>query len=259
MSITFALLGPVRAHRDGRELRLGTPQQRVTLAVLLLRAGRLITLDELVDALWERPPETAVAAVRTYLSRLRGVLDAPPDRPRVRIDWRDGGYVFLAPAYSLDVTRFQQHTVRAADALRRADLEGAAFELRGAVGLHHGHPLSGTAGSAFLNAHAVRLDEMCRQAALDLAAVTVELGHPAEAVPRLRTLLADHPLSERGHALLITALYRAGHRAEALDHYRRMCRILDDELGIGPDAGLRDLSDRIVRGEPDQAALLAFR
>jgi DNA-binding SARP family transcriptional activator len=248
MSITFALLGPVRAHRDGRELRLGTPQQRSTLAVLLLRAGRLVTLDELVDALWARPPETAVAAVRTYLSRLRSVLDAPPGEPRVRIDWRGGGYVFLAPAYSLDVTRFEQHTQRAADALRRADLEAAAFELRGAVSLHHGHPLAGAADSAFLAAHAVRLTEMCRNAALDLAAVTIELGHPQEAVPRLRTLLADHPRTERGHALLMTALHRAGHRTEALDHYRRACRTLADELGIGPSPDLRALAERIEDG-----------
>jgi DNA-binding SARP family transcriptional activator len=258
VSITFALLGPVRAYRDGRELRLGTPQQRSTLAVLLLRAGRLITLDELVHALWERPPETAVAAVRTYLSRLRGILDAPTGQPRVRIDWRGGGYVFLAPAYALDVTRFEQHTMRAADALRRADLEGAAFELRGAASLHRGHPLSGTAGSAFLDAHAVRLSEMCRDAALDLAAVTVELGRPAEVIGHLRALLADHPLAERGHALLITALYRAGRRAEAVDHYRRLCRMLDDELGIEPAPELRELGLRVTRGEPDARRLLAI-
>jgi DNA-binding SARP family transcriptional activator len=240
MTITFSLLGPVRAHRDGRELRLGTPQQRSTLAVLLLRAGRLVTLDELVGALWERPPETAVAAVRTYLSRLRGVLDAPSGGPRVRIDWRGGGYVFLAPAYSLDVTRFEQHTMRAADALRRADLEAAAFELRGAVALHHGRPLAGSAGGAFLRAHAVRLTEMCR---------------PLDAVARLRGLLADHPVSERGHALLISALYRGGRRPEALDHYRQACRILEETLGIGPGPDLRALADRIRNGAPLLAVL----
>jgi len=257
MTITFALLGPVRAVRDGRELRLGTPQQRSTLAVLLLRAGRLITVDEMVDALWERPPETAVAAVRTYLSRLRRVLDAPPGQPRVRIDWRGGGYVFLAPAYSLDVTRFEQHTLRAADALRRADPEAAAFELRAAVSLHHGQPLSGTATSAFLDAHAVRLAEMCRNAALDLAAVTIDLGRPSQAVPHLRLLLADQPLNERGHALLITALYQSGHRPEAVEHYRRLCRTLDDELGIAPSPEVRELGARIVAGEPltDRALL----
>jgi DNA-binding SARP family transcriptional activator len=255
VSVAFALLGPVRALRDGRELRLGTPQQRSTLAVLLLRAGRLVTLDELVDALWEHPPETAVAAVRTYLSRLRGVFDAPPGQPRVRIDWRGGGYVFLAPAFSLDLTRFEQHTMRAADALRRADLEGAAFELRGAVSLHRGRPLSGTAASAFLEAHSVRLSEMCRDASLDLAEVTVELGRPADAVPHLRALLADHPLSERGHTLLITALCRAGRRTEAVDHYRRTCRLLADELGIEPGPGLHDLGARITRGDLDQTGL----
>lgn len=75
MSIWFGLLGPVRAERDGRDLPLGTPQQRSTLAVLLLRAGRLVTVDDLVGALWQRPPETAAAA-RTYLSRLRRALAA---------------------------------------------------------------------------------------------------------------------------------------------------------------------------------------
>jgi DNA-binding SARP family transcriptional activator len=136
--------------------------------------------------------------------------------------------------------------VRAADALRRADLEGAAFELRGAVSLHRGQPLAGTAGSAFLHAHAVRLSEMCREATLDLAAVTIELGHPAEAVSGLRFLLADDPLTERGHVLLITALERAGRRPEALEQYRRLCQIFDRELGIAPSPEAQELSARIA-------------
>jgi DNA-binding SARP family transcriptional activator len=255
VSISFGLLGPVRAERDGRELSLGTPQQRSTLAVLLLRAGRLVTLDDLVEALWHRPPDTAVAAVRTYLSRLRRALAAPPEQPRVRIDWRSGGYVFLAPAYSIDLSRFEQHTVRAADALRRSDLPAAAFELRAAVSLHRGRPLAGTAGGAYLDAHRVRLTEACRDAALDLAAVTVEMGRPMEAVAALRTLVADHPLAERGHALLITALYRAGRRPEAIEHYRRAGRMLRDELGIEPGPELRDLSRRVALGQPAPGVL----
>ena len=255
MSISFGLLGPVRAERDGRELNLGTPQQRSVLAVLLLRAGRLITLDDLVDALWRRPPDTAVAAVRTYLSRLRRSLDAPPEQPRVRIDWRGGGYVFLAPAYSIDVSRFEQHTMRAADALRRSDLEAAAFELRGAVSLRRGQPLSGTAGGRYLEAHRARLSEAGRNAALDLAAVTIEMGRAPEAVAGLRTLVAEHPAAERGHALLITALYRAGRRPEAIEHYRRACRVLRDELGLEPGPGLRDLSRRVTLGEPAPGTL----
>jgi DNA-binding SARP family transcriptional activator len=255
VSISFSLLGPVRAERDSRDLPLGTPQQRSTLAVLLLRAGRLVTLDELVGALWHRPPDTAVAAVRTYLSRLRRVLGGPPGESRVRIDWLGGGYVFLAPAYSLDVTRFEQHTMRAADALHRSDLPAAAFELRAAVALHRGQPLAGTAGGTYLDAHRVRLTEACRDAALGLAAVTVELGRPQEAVSALRTLVAEHPLAERGHALLITALYRAGHRAEALEHYRRACEVLRAELGIEPGPQLRDLSRRVTAGEPAPGTL----
>jgi DNA-binding SARP family transcriptional activator len=91
---------------------------------------------------------------------------------------------------------------------------------------------------------------MCRNAALDLAAVTIDLGRPAEAVPHLRTLLADQPLNERGHALLITALYQAGHRPEALEHYRRLCRNLGEQLGIAPSPEIQELGARIAGGEP---------
>lgn len=226
MSITFALLGPVRAHRDDRELRLGTPQQRGTLAVLLLRAGRLVTVDELVDALWERPrpPETAVAAVRTYLLRLRGILDAPPGEPRVRIDWRDGGYVFLAPAYSLDVTRFQRHTQRAADARRRVTWRAPRSSCAAPPPCTADHPWRAVP-SCTLTPYA--FPKWAAKLRWTLAAVTMELGHPAEAVSRLRALLADDPLTERarpgrpppgGAGALSPPVSdsrpRAGHRAE---------------------------------------------
>ena len=55
----------------------GSPQQRALLAALLLREGRTATAAELIDAVWgEDPPSQALAALRTYASRLRKILDA---------------------------------------------------------------------------------------------------------------------------------------------------------------------------------------
>ncbi|MGW2849819.1 AfsR/SARP family transcriptional regulator, partial [Streptomyces sp. NPDC001274] len=74
--LRFAVLGPVRAWRGGEALSSGSPQQRALLAALLLRGGRTATAAELIDAIWgEEPPSQALAAIRTYASRLRKVLD----------------------------------------------------------------------------------------------------------------------------------------------------------------------------------------
>src|SRR5687767_12311934 len=73
--LRFSVLGPVRAWRCGESLPSGSPQQRALLAALLLRDGRTATASELIDAIWgEDPPSQALAAVRTYASRLRKVL-----------------------------------------------------------------------------------------------------------------------------------------------------------------------------------------
>lgn len=247
MTVTFALLGPVRAWRNGAEVPLGSPQQRTVLTVLLLREGLLTTTDELVDAIWPvGPPPSAVATVRTYLSRLRRRLCFANG---VRIDWIGGGYVLSVPPGSIDVQLFHQHTAAAVAAIRDGDRPGAAANLRAAVGLHRGRPLAGASGD-YVEGQRARLLELCRGAAVDLAALNVELGGHAEAIADLRAMVAEDPLRERCHALLMTALYRSGRTADALAHYRRVHRMLADELGVDPTPELRHLHQQILLGAP---------
>lgn len=78
--IQFRILGPVEAREDGQALDIGSPKQRALLAVLLLRAGELASVDELIDALWgAHPPDRAVSSVHAYVSRLRKVLGLDDD------------------------------------------------------------------------------------------------------------------------------------------------------------------------------------
>ncbi|BCY12769.1 AfsR/SARP family transcriptional regulator [Actinoplanes sp. L3-i22] len=250
MTVTFALLGPVRAWRNGNEIPLGSPQQRTALTVLLLREGLLTTVDELVDAIWPvDPPTSAVATVRTYLSRLRRLLCF---QHGVRIGWIGGGYVLSAPAGSIDVQLFHEYTAAATEALRRGEHAEAAAALRAAVALHRGTPLAGAAGG-YVEGQRARLLELCQGAAVDLAAVTVELGGYAEAIAELRAMVAEEPLREQCHALLMTALYRSGRTADALAHYRQVHRMLADELGVDPTPELRHLHQRILLGATARA------
>jgi DNA-binding SARP family transcriptional activator len=250
VTVTFALLGPVRAWRDGAEVSLGSPQQRTALTVLLLREGLLTTVDELVDAIWPvDPPTSAVATVRTYLSRLRRLLCFSDG---VRIGWIGGGYVLSAPHGSIDVQLFQGHTATAAEALRRGETREAADALRSAVALHRGTPLAGAAGG-YVEGQRARLLELCQGAAVELAAVLIEVGGYAEAIAELRAMVAEEPLRERCHALLMTALYRSGRTADALAHYRQVHRMLADELGVDPTPELRHLHQRILLGATARA------
>jgi hypothetical protein len=54
--IEYRALGPLSAASDGAPLALGGPKQRMVLAVLLVGANRVVSVDRLVDGVWgERP------------------------------------------------------------------------------------------------------------------------------------------------------------------------------------------------------------
>jgi DNA-binding SARP family transcriptional activator/tetratricopeptide (TPR) repeat protein len=253
--LRFAVLGPVRAWRDDTELELGTPQQRAVLAVLLLRRGRTATAEELVDALWdEEPPARAMTALRTYASRLRGVLE--PERgarqkPTVMVS-EAGGYALRLPRAALDLTTFEDLNATAEQARRAGDPAAAARALREALEVWDGEPLAGIHG-AWAEAQRVHLDEQ-RLAALEtLYGVELEMGRAAESVADLTELTTEHPLRERLRGLLMLALYRCGRQAEALGVYADTRRVLVDELGIDPGPELADLQSRILAGDPSLA------
>ncbi|MFE7096897.1 AfsR/SARP family transcriptional regulator, partial [Streptomyces erythrochromogenes] len=80
---------PSPAPRGPPVLPTGSPQQRALLAALLLRGGSTATAQQLVDAIWgEQAPQQAVAALRTYASRMRKSLG---DRVDVLVS-EFGGY-----------------------------------------------------------------------------------------------------------------------------------------------------------------------
>jgi DNA-binding SARP family transcriptional activator len=75
----FRLLGPVEVVRGGRPVGVGRRQQRALLALLLLEAGRPVSVDRLTHELWRGdPPAGADGTLRVYVSRLRSSLGGGP-------------------------------------------------------------------------------------------------------------------------------------------------------------------------------------
>ena len=64
-AVEFRLLGPLEAVAAGEALPLGGPKQRALLALLLIRANEVVSVDTLIEELWgESPPRTAPAYVQ---------------------------------------------------------------------------------------------------------------------------------------------------------------------------------------------------
>ena len=76
--LEFRILGPLEVVDDEGPLRLGGPKQRATLAILLLNANRVVSIDRLADDLYAgAPPATAVTQVQRQISELRKALNSP--------------------------------------------------------------------------------------------------------------------------------------------------------------------------------------
>ncbi len=247
-ALRFGVLGPVRAWHGEKALSTGSPQQRALLAALLLREGRTATAGELIDALWgDEPPSQALAAVRTYASRLRKVLPAG-----VMVS-ESGGYAIRGlPEEALDVSLAQALAADAEKAKAAGDLCRARALLNEALALWDGEPLASLPGP-YAETQRARLDEWRLQLLESRLDMDLEQGCHAEAVSELTALTAAHPLRERLRELLMLALYRSGRQAEALAVYADTRHLLAEELGVDPRSGLKELQQRILQADPGLA------
>ncbi|WP_101783614.1 AfsR/SARP family transcriptional regulator [Nonomuraea indica] len=251
--LRFALLGPLRAWRHGRELDLGRPQQRSLLAMLVLRRGRAVSDGAAIEALWgEAPPVRATQSVRILVSRLRAVLE-PGGPPWQVLTTVPGGYVLGCGPGTTDLDEFDALLAEAAAAQAGGDLTAAHARLTAALALWQGDPLAGLPGPAAEAERAAldlrRFDALERRLDLDLV-----LSRHREVIAELTTLCDRYPLRERLREMLMLALYRSGRQAEALGIFDDTRRRLADELGVDPDDALTTLYKRILDRDPSLSA-----
>ncbi|MFI8527546.1 BTAD domain-containing putative transcriptional regulator [Promicromonospora sukumoe] len=247
--VTFALLGPVRMWRSGTEVPAGSPQQKALIAMLLLHEGRVASIDELTAALWDdAPPRGAFGTLRTYVSRLRRLLDGT----NAAVDTGAGGYALHTAPGSVDVAQFETLVRNGRQLGRGADLTGAVAALTDALALWQGEGLDGVPGTYAANQR-VRLQEE-RMAATSLRiAALLDTGSPV--VPELTSMVESHPYREELRALLMRALYRDGRQADAIDTFHDGARLLKDELGLDPGHALREMYQRILESDPTLAVV----
>ncbi|WP_405492053.1 BTAD domain-containing putative transcriptional regulator [Nocardia sp. NBC_00511] len=245
MSWRLAVLGPVELALDAVPTAPLPPKQQAALVMLACAHGRTVSVDELVDGVWgPRPPASAVGALRNYVWSLRKHLSASDSLLLVS---ESRGYR-LQGALTLDADGIDRLRVEAAQARAAGGFDRVELVLRRALSRWRGDPLTGVPGP-WAAAERARLRRLHRMLVEDLVESTVLRGDFAYAITELEALIAADPHSERLRGLMMTALYRAGRRIEALDEFQRIRRLLVSGQGVEPGPMLLELQRQILADE----------
>lgn len=246
-TVSFNVLGTVELQVAGRPATPLAPAVRALLARLVLAAGRVVSADALIDALWgDHPPADATNALQLRVSKLRRALVAAGAGGDLLIT-RAPGYQLAVAPNAVDAYRFERLLERARDATTGDGPAAALARYDEALRLWRGSALADLGDAEWALAEAARLAELRLGAVEDRLELLLEAGRQAEAVADLERLVAAHPLRERLHRLLMLALYRGGRQADAITAYHALRHHLADELGIDPAPELQALAEAILR------------
>jgi predicted ATPase/DNA-binding SARP family transcriptional activator len=256
----FGILGPTQVRRgDGREITVGGPRLRALLALLLVDAGKVVTLERLIDGVYGgNPPGEATNALQSQVSRLRHLL-RDEDRPGSPVEFLPAGYRLAVDADQVDAHRFERLAAEGRRALGAGDPPHAASLLREALDLWRGPALADVGDVPFAQAQAVRLEELRVSAVEDRVEAELTLGGPPTLVAELEQLVAAYPLRERLRGQLMRALSAGGRQAEALAVFEEARRTLAEELGADPSAELAGVHLAVLRADPSLTRQAALR
>jgi DNA-binding SARP family transcriptional activator/predicted negative regulator of RcsB-dependent stress response len=248
--VEFRVLGPIEVYADGVPVSVGGPKPRTMVALLAVHAGRVVSQEQLVDAVWgEAPPDQPRAAVYTYVSTLRKAFADEADV----ISRNGGGYLLAAGLDQVDLHVFTTEVGAGRRALADGDLEEAAARFTAALAVWRGPALGGAQGQ-WAEGERSRLEELRLAALEDRVDADLAIGRGAALVAELSAAVAAHPLRERLRSQLMLALHQSGRQAEALACYQEGRRVLLDELGLEPGQALRSTRDRVLRADDEPLA-----
>ncbi|WP_234361972.1 BTAD domain-containing putative transcriptional regulator [Plantactinospora sp. BB1] len=227
-------------------LPLGTPKQQAVLALLAIRPGRLVTVEELIDELWpEAAPASAVANTRGYAAGLRRIFDRV-DSTRGLLARCGPGYQFRAEPDDVDLLGFEAECERAGGAVAAGNLSDADDLFCRAEQRWRGPMLSGVPLGPVLSTRRTSAIEQRLGLVEQWAELCLATGRPRQAITMLREHLRANPLREHGHALLIRAHYQDADVPAALNAFATARALLIDQLGIGPGEELERLHKAVL-------------
>lgn len=249
LPVNVSVLGPMEMSIEGTRVRVGSPQTRAVLALLVLGDGAVIPVDRMVERIWgENPPASAVLKVQGHVSALRKVLrSVASTRAGGLLVTRPPGYQLVGEAYACDMHEFTTQAKQASALAAAGEVERARDLLGQALRWWRG-PAFADVPCDDIQLHAVRLNRLRSIAVEDRARLDLRLGRFWSVLEELGPEVDSNPLDERAREILIHAYLGLGQRHAALACYEDGKVQLRDELGISPGPALQHLAHCIRHG-----------
>ncbi len=199
------LLGQVAIGEDQNTMRPVVGQlPSLLLAQLAASAGRLVTIDGLIDGLWTEPPKSARNSIQVAASKLRKQIG--PDL----IQGTRAGYSLRTGLPRIDLSEARMHEADAREAARAGRWIAAEAAARQALQLFAGVALAGLSAPIVARLR-LGAEQLWSAARLLHAECLLEVGDPARAAEELGEHIANDPMDESrlhpSHA--VTGLARA--------------------------------------------------
>lgn len=248
--MSFRILGPLEVWDGDRRLAVSGPQKRALLAVLLLNANRVVSIDRLVEHLWgPGPPANARRLLHGCVAQLRRTLRTghASGQPLVT---HPPGYLLEVRPDELDLHRFDELTAAACRIAGQPSvtaLEQAGELLTEALSMWRGPALDGVVMHGRV-AETAPLEERRLAALEDRIDIDLRLGRHQRLAGELQVLVRSQPLRERFWAQLMVALYASHRQADALAAYHKLRAILVDQVGVEPGTLLQHLQQVVLSG-----------
>jgi DNA-binding SARP family transcriptional activator len=249
--LSIRVLGRVAVETTyGREVRL-PGRHAQALLTLLAMARRSRTREAIATDLWPDAPTAATGPLRQALYQLRTALVAAGLDPDDILDSDAETLGLRAGAIAqLDSVDFERCT------------DDPSCDAETAV-LGYGGDLAEGLGHDCFAAERERLADRFEDALAVVAARRLDAGDVEGARAAAERLITRDPLREEAHTVLIAVHGLAGTRSQVVRQYRRLCEMLERELGESPlpetDATYRLALRRTVERSRERAAAIDGR
>ncbi|MGC4813679.1 BTAD domain-containing putative transcriptional regulator [Micromonospora sp. DT228] len=239
----FKVFGGLGCRRDGSDVDLGPVRQRIILAKLLAAGGDAVSLDTIIDGVWdEHPPASAANQIHRHVGHIRRIFE--PD-----LDVREtGGYLLPAgTGYRLvlatedsDLAMYRELVRRAREALAGGDVVAGVRAYLTALELGRSPAFTDLPTGALSSPEFVAIERERVAVAIAASEAAIAHGMAGTVLTPLLSVAVGAPLDEALQACLMRAYVAAGHRAEGVRVFERTRQRLAEELGVDPGPELRE-------------------